>query len=360
MTSILPRMRTSRLVLLICLLALTGCGGSTGADPTGRFSAALPLVPAGAEVHLTDWAALKSAGGESEPAGGEAQVKLMLDLAERGISPVFTYDVVRYPDHEEQWGWDLADVEWEAVIVRDAGAPAFVLGMGDTFDVSELVPILEERGYQSRDVEGVPVYEHELDPQVEWLQSPTGLAAPLAVFNVAVLTEQNVIIASSEPANIEAALTQPDLTTDEALTATLEQLDDPLLAGLAPGGEDRCGRVVQVSGGGTPEIQKVAVDPFRGQQYEAIGYGYDVEGDTVSARLVLRYGDASAAESDLEVRQSAAQQPSLRTRTPNGSFTVEETVVEGQHIVAEIGPNEQGEVRLAEAYAQGDLLIAAC
>lgn len=353
-------MRRSRVVFLICLLALTACGGATGGEATGRFGAALPLVPADAEVHLTDWAALKSAAGGSEPTGGEAQVKLMLDLAERGIAPVFTYEVVRYPDHKEQWGWDLADLEWEAVIVRDAGAPAFVLGMDDAFDVSELVPLLEDRGYRSSDIEGVPVYQHEMDPQAEWLQSPSGPTAPLAVFNVAVLTDSNVIIASSEPANIEAALTQPDLTTDEALIGTLEQLGDPLLAGLAPGGEDRCSRVVQPAGGGTPEIQKVAVDPYRGRQYAAIGYGYDVDGDTVSARVVLRYGDASAAESDLEVRQSAAQQPSLRTRTPNGSFTVEETVVEGEYIIAEIGPNEQGEVRLAEAYAQGDLLIAAC
>lgn len=337
------------------MLTVTACSGGGG----GGLADAMALVPAGGEVHLTDWSALKaSREKEDDESEAEAAQKLMLDLSRSGLAPSVTYDVARFPDHKEHWGWDLTDLKWEAAFSRE-GAVAHVLGLGDSFDANELAAVLEERGYEAREVEGVSVYEHEMDPQAEWF-APSGVpTAPLTVFNIALLKDQNAIMVASEPAAIEAALTEPDAAADEDLAATLEALGEPAVAMVAAGGQEHCERVVAVPRGAPPAFE-AELDEYRGSQYAAMGYGYAVDAEEPTARIVLRYEDESTAEADVDVRRSAGQQPSMRTRRPNEAFTLEDITVDGQNIVMEVSPGAEGQLRISEAYATGDLLVAAC
>lgn len=351
----MPRPRL--LAALACVLLLNSCVGPDDALPAadGVFAEALALVPGGVEVHITDWAGLAEARGGGTPESIDDQRELVVNLSTSGAIPVLSYDVVNYVQHEQTWGWDLADLAWEAAFLGGDGAPTHVLAFGDSFDVGNLIPLLEERGYAAREVEGVTLYEHELDLNAEWLVGDGGPTAPLSVANMAVLTDDNAIIVSGESGEIEAALARPDASTDEALVRTLGHLGDPLIAGAAPGGEALCARMVNQQRL-TPEIEQ-DLAPYRGSQYEVFAYGYDVATEDIGARVVLRYGDASAAQADVPAREATAERPTVGG---DQVFTVDDITVADEHMVIALGPDEDGRLGLSQAFLQGDLLLGYC
>ena len=357
---------------MFVLVALVGCSdeGSTpeatteaGSDP---IATTLEFASSTAqEISVTDWTAIRAEldGGE---AAEEDPASLLLSLTEAGASTFVTYESEDFPDHESAWGWDLFDLAWEGYFASEGSGSAHILRFADGFDLGGVVDRFEQRGYEMEEVNGIPLYAHPDEPtsiDAEWFTTDFGLRAPLAVLNAGVLEEENILVLSTSKSGVEEAIATfsgetSSAAEDESYASLVDEVAGSIASYFAPG-ETLC----DLATGGVPSPAVMEqLEEYRGHQYEAGAAAYFLEEGDPSGVFAFHYPSGEEAEADLELRSNAASGESFETLEPYAAntFQLEEASVDGQHLLLELGPSDSGQLALASAIANGDLLFAAC
>ena len=152
-----------RIVLVVIVL----CAAHTAVAFCGALGAFLDLVPLDVQEPLilfTDWSRIGSSLGlETLTSASPLEQRLQLVLSTtRQHAAASAYGVAHFSGHADAWGWDTADLDWEASIVSRALPPIYVLKLHAGFDFAPVAARFAGRGFvQTMSHGAVPVsYTH--------------------------------------------------------------------------------------------------------------------------------------------------------------------------------------------------------
>lgn len=141
------------LVVLVPVCALS-------AAPLDRVLAVVPRDLTEVMLLFTDWSY-------------DSPVKLRLELeqhASRDLAAASAYALAHIQSHSVTWGWDTADLVWEANVVSRELPPIHILRLRNDFDFSPVAAHFIERGFQTES-HGAVVYTHALDVRADWIRT---------------------------------------------------------------------------------------------------------------------------------------------------------------------------------------------
>jgi len=357
------------LLVLFALLPLgTACNSSPPAPLSGPLAQALTMVPATAtEFGFTDWALIKAYLGASDLTGQSSveERRQFMSAYSLGPAPAANYVGSAYVQHVELWGWESADLVWEASGMV-AESPIWILRFRDDFDFASLLARFAERGFSESEYRGVTIYSHEKSYKLDWIINDS-------ILNTAVLTEDKLLILSRELDNVHDVLAayQGEITAlgeERNVQATAGQLGEVAAVIIVPSSSTNvCPSVsIGILQRLPPEIASRASEAVQGitlHRFNTLGVGYRYEQGRPLGLIVMHYTNAGDARSDLEPRRKlAAEGPSLARRTAFYSdyFTVEEATVEGTDLVLKLRPAQDKPKHLFTMLANRDMLFAAC
>lgn len=307
-----PVRMISPLVAIACLLAIPACAAeapgplspSTGAAdtpgaaiPTGGTPLEwLDLVPADVtDVWFTDWRAIRSSEGLTEPAD-HVRDDMYLALLDRHAA-VSWFAGPQRTSHLEAWGFDAANLSWELSMTTPDGSLIHVLSFDDAFGWEDLMARFDERDYAAEPHGDAVVRTVERDLFVDWQA-----ASDSAMLNVATVDATRLLFASDESESIEAVLATmegaaPAVAGVELVVETAAKLEGALSGSLVMG-EGRCAqRGISVL---PPELTD---ESFSGLgPWEVLGSGYVLEEEEPRLRVALTFADAGTARADLSPR----------------------------------------------------------
>jgi len=270
----------------------------------------------------------------------------------------------------EQWGWDTTDLLWEAT-VQGPGAPVFILRLRDDFDMDGLLARFAERDFERTAHAGALVYTHPLDLTASW-------RTELAVFNAAVLPDENVLIHSSDPSAILPVLEA------HAGTANWQNNRDilsvaaafgPARAALLASGPQVCADfgfaalLPVLLGDAKPSAEELASlqrkyfgdAPLHPYLVLGISYRYVAHLEGI---IAMHYPSREAAEADLEARRElAANGQSTAAEAPIREvlfFDPITTVDFRNNILLNVRPTGDRPQRLFNMFYRRDMPFAAC
>jgi hypothetical protein len=333
---------------------------------------ALSALPSG-DVRFTNWAFIKEYEGFQDITSASSEqewVEFVRAATGRHAAPTI-YGAKNPLGHAELWGWDFADLEWEAQVSRTFGL-GYVLKFRDDFDFTPVVARFEERGFTASVYQGVTMYTHELDVEKDWL-----LGTEFSILNTAVLADESMLFMSIGLSAVQSMLDayhnrSASLADDPVVRATVSRLGE---FGAAVVIADPCATFSPLSSKvlcegffRLPESKEKCRAQLKGrpqlQGYEVLGIGYRYDGTQPVGLIVMHFSDASRAASDLEPRRQLAVDGFYLAPDPETDnevyFTVNNADVEGNMIVMEVTPGDRRPSLLFYMEVRNDMMFASC
>ncbi len=364
--------------VVVALLSLGTCltftYGSLGAVPMAEALDSLPLDLSDAMFMFTDWGRIKVKLG-LESVTSDSPLDARIDLARRSsqdFAVATAYGLADIESHAEMWGWDLADLEWEASVISSRLPPIYLLKLRDDFDFSRVSAHFIERGFVQTESHGVLVFTHDFDPSQEWIHT-----TELSILTTAYVEEDRLMILSSSPAAIELCLSARSgeiagLDEDPFQTAAVEHLGF-VDSGIVLRGLGECLRftpdpILDLMET-LPSSERVSDLMARLQDrellvpYRAFGVGYeDIDGDRIGT-VVFEYDTPELAALDKPARLLLAEEGrSTYYDAPisESCFTVQACEVRDSAILMTVAPVANQPIRLFRMIFHLDAVFAGC
>lgn len=280
------------------------------------------------------------------------------------------YGIFKLPEHAQVWGWNTADLEWEASFWISS-LPGYVLKFQQDFSFAPIIARFEERGFNKSVYQGIPVYSHELDLGLDWLR-----AAEFSILNTAVIEETHMLVMSGDQdivlTMIDAYQDRSDSLADKSdVQAVVSRLDDPLAAFVS---SDPCSVFSSEALLARQRFDtQINLDQLQAQlnnrpqlrKYDALGIGYFMEISQPVGMIVMQFSNDQEALGDLPARLKLAQTGLIRDEEPKTYgevvFTLgQDAKVEGSQIVIPVKPVDDQPSRLFMMPQSMDMTFATC
>jgi hypothetical protein len=360
-------------VLLTILIGTAdGCGSSSGSSAGQPNSSGSSLDPALAqalrfapsvnrsasyEISFTDWARIES--------NGSFQLSASPTSAEQGafVTRLSNTGVPFGPGFEPTMLWPFRSLSWEASFLTN-GAPLDVEGFRPSFAVSHISGRLQSCGFTPSRVSNFVIYVGS-PAQVEKCAGQFGNGLP-GIDSVYALDAANrVLVMSTTVPAVRAAITGGGVSTSSGpLAAVLAPLSaDPVLE--IELGNSYCKLLTARVAGlhATPHATSAALraDPA-GAPYPALGIGYNIAQRPPRARIVIDYGDARTASTQLPVRERLLKtDTSFVISAPYSNYlSLESATTQAGNVVLSVKPASGNQLTLGEMSAHSDLAFARC
>lgn len=211
----------------------------------------------------------------------------------------------QYYDYQSIWGWNFADLAWEATAYHPESL-LYILKFNDDFAMEAITSLFVDRGFEQLEYQGVRLFSHEEDYTVDWL--PMG---EVYLLNTAIFPEERLLVFSDDLTTLKQALDahfqQATLIMNEALASVVSTFDSVNAAMISTS-------TCRVSDG-SPNLNA----------YSALGSAYVYRGESAQILYALGYEDAATATADLPSREKLAQEELLDGEFSGGS--VQETAL---------------------------------
>jgi len=342
------------------------------ASPLDQVLGFVPRQISEAMVLFTNWSHIKDQLG-LELLTSESSLDLRIELVTRisqDQAAASAYGLSHMRSHAEEWGWDTADLDWEANIISQNLPPTYILKFRDGFDFTPLIERFLERGFIQTESHVATIFSHELAVGADWART-----TELSIHETAYLAEENMLILSSF--GVEAFLTvvageRESLTEDTFARAATAQLGDPYSAILLLG-PGECLRftpnpILELIGTiptneRLAELRTMLEDKQLLVPYRALGVGYRYEETRPIGTIVFEYDAPELAEMDLYARCVLAEEGiSTYFDAPinESYFTVLESGVQDSGLILTVAPIDDQPWRLFRMIFYWDAAFAGC
>jgi hypothetical protein len=311
---------------------------------------------------FTDWARMKRAEGKESLTGAasfDEKLPFLMTLTRHHASST-GFGLNRIRSHHQSWGWDALDFDWEAQWLDEA--PVWLLRFREGIDLSKTRAVMDRFEFASRELEGATIRSRRVALAEDWATT-----TELAIANTAFLPDGRTLIASSNAAALERAL-----TTHARGAANQASLD--MAAAIGDGtavvmlqGTDACRSLHPRLTPGVPketlDDMVKTIDEARLEPYDAFVVGYDtVEGEPVGVVAMHFANDATAQDQAAKRERIAATALSIRTNKPFAEtvFTVSDRQVVEGYVFLKVAPAGGVPKRLFDSILIRDALYAAC
>lgn len=344
------------------------------ASPLEQILTIVPLKLTETMIQFSNWSKIKSQLGLEFITSASA-LEFRFELARRisqDQAAASAYGLSHIRSHAEEWGWDTADLDWEANIVSRELPPTYILKLRNGFDFSPVATHFEARGFVQTESYGAIIYTHELDVRADWTRT-----TELSILTTAYIAEENVMILSSYQSGVEILLAArageiTSLSEDLYARSAVQHLGDPFAAILLIGiGE--CFRF-------TPNpildlIEEVPMENVIAEHkaaleerellvpYQALGVGYRYEEKRPVGTIVFEYNTPELAAIDLPARRALAEEGmSSHYDAPitESYFVVLDASVKDSAAVFAVAPSNDQPSRLFRMVLYLDALFAGC
>jgi len=365
-------MRRAVVGFVLGIAAVLTFYGLCCAGPLDRVLGFVPQEISEAMVLFTNWSLIKDKLGLGSLTS-ESPLDLRIELVTRisqDQAAASAYGLSHMRSHAEEWGWDTADLDWEANISSQNLPPTYILKFRDGFDFAPLIERFQERGFIQTESHGATIFSHELDLRADWAR-----ATELSIHETAYLAEENMLILSSfgvEAFLAVAAGELKSLTEDTFARAAAAQLGDPYAAILLLG-TGECLRftlnpILDLIG---TIPTKERIDELRAMieerqllvPYRALGVGYRYEDTRPIGTIVFEYDAPELAEMDLPARCLLAEEGSstyFDAPIHESYFTVRDCDVEDSALILAVAPINDQPWRLFRMIFYWDAVFAGC
>ena len=376
------RRKTACALTISCALAaLAACGSDSGngGGGGGDGGSAADSVPAKAAPYVgsttagmffVDWSAVKEQLGASDLSSKSSDKEKLAFFGRRlrrvsDLGPLRNQHLLGMAGIV---GFDSTDLDWE-VDVEGSGPPVGVMSFPDDFDLGGVESALKKCGYKesSNDVEGGTLWSTSPVASCGGKKDPSGTRTPgPQLANVAVLSDDHVVVAGSSADAVAAAANGGDDTFESSVDDLGGTLDD-VVAGYV--GTGRLGCKLLAPGGEagarlTPQIEKALEERLGdlGPRYEVLMAGYMPKGEAYTGRIALDYEEGGQAEDALEARKTAFEgATSFTTNRPMSDLLqLTEAKVEDDAMVFSVAPRSGAPLQLNGMITRRDLLFASC
>jgi hypothetical protein len=254
-------------------------------------------------------------------------------------------------------------LRWEGVFFGE-GVPLDVAGFRPGFALSHISDRLKSCGFTSSSVSSFVIYAGTLS-QVEKCAGPFGTGLPGLYSVYAVDATGQVVVMSTSPSAVRAAITGAGLSSgSRPLADVLGPLSaDPVVT--IDLGTSYCKLLTHDLVGRhatAEETRAVLRDDPGGAPYMAFGLGYSVAKQPPAARIVMDYGDAKTASAQLSVRERLLKTDFsfLSDYRYSKYLALESAAVQGDSGVLTVKPASGNRLALSAMSEQNDLAFARC
>jgi hypothetical protein len=352
--------------LLVCVASIVPAQGSlAGSSTPSVVSRALAFMPATAtEVSFTDWALIKQYKGATALTSASpvsTKQKFLNSLTkDQAVTAQFGLDFYRLM--HGLWSFDSFDLQWEAE-GETSSTPVSVLRFNDSFNFAPVLAHFAQRKYAKTVYHGIALYSHPMALTQSWFTQ-----GPLGMLNAAYLPESHIVVFSSAPVSVKAALDaylgrSPSMVGNQAITTTAGALGVAAAAIFEP--ERGACTAFALPTGAAAGHGSAFLSPVRKQihRYDAFAIGYRDMGGHPLGIADLHFADPADAAADLSVRRKLAVTGiSLVAQTPYSEavFTLFSTSVVGSALVFQLHPVQNQPRRLFDMVIERDVLFALC
>ena len=367
-------MRRAIVAVVLGVAAVLTSYGLCCASPLDQVLGFVPQEITGAMVLFTNWSHIKDQLGLGLLTS-ESPLDFRIELARRvsqDQAATSAYGLPHMRWHAESWGWDTADLDWEANIISRNLAPTYILKFRDGFDFMPSVERFLERGFIQTESHGATIFSHGIDVRVDWTRT-----TELSIHTTAYLAEANMLILSSYQAGVEAFLAVAageleSLAEDTFTRAAAAHLGDPYAAILLLG----AGECLRFTANpildlleGLPAETVIAEIKDRLEKQEvmlpfrALGVAYEYKDRLLVGTIVFEYDTPELAVMDLPVRLALAEEGlSAHYDAPiaDSYFVVLEAEVKGSAAVLTVAPTDGQPSRLFRMIFYLDAVFAGC
>jgi hypothetical protein len=287
---------------------------------------ALAVMPADAEiVTFTDTAAAHERLGHGDLTSESSEhdvdefINASLETAPWGASSLGASFALM-----EGWGWNWADVVWEAEYhSEDSYATAYKLR--DDLDMETVRESFAENGYEGSDVDGYPAYSLDV-------QTVSGDQVVVELLNIVLMPDDHLLLAGPDAESLLAAATDDadSLADTDPAAELVDAVDAPEYLMLVVG-ESSC--VDTRRPGGVDPSALEDLQPITG--YVAAATASD--GD-LAAQVVSTYAGEDAAAADVGPRTELLENgTSLLTNQPYSELYSAEVEGDGSTVRYDLG-----------------------
>lgn len=325
-----------------------------------------------AMVLFTNWSHIKDQLGLGFLTS-DSSLDLRIELVTRisqDQAAASAYGLRHMRSHADEWGWDTADLDWEANIISRNLPPTYILKFRDGFDFTPLIERFLERGFIQTESHGATIFSHKLDVRADWART-----TELSIHETAYLAEENMLILSSfgvEAFLAVAAGELESLTEDTFARAAAAQLGDPYAAILMLG-TGECLRFTP-----NPILDLIGTIPTKERvaelramieekqllvPYRALGVGYRYEEALPIGTIVFEYDAPELAAMDLPARCALAEEGmSTYFDAPisESYFTILDCGVQDSALTLIVAPINDQPWRLFRMIFYRDAVFAGC
>jgi len=360
-----------------CVLVIGLAVAHAAVGLAGPLGDALEMIPGGLTdtvVFFTDWAGIKREL-DLEWVTSDSAEAFRLEIGLRTMedhAAASGFALERLRDHAEDWGWDTADLAWEANVISRELPPAYVLKLRDGFDFAPVAARFVERGFVQTASYGAWIFTHDIDTSADWIRT-----TELSIHATAHLEEEQLLVLASYPGAVEAFLATragqiPSMRGAPGVIACAQALADPLAAMLQSGIGTCLGYTsnpVQDLLGTAPD--DAAIEALRNRledgsallPYQALAVGYRTVEDEPLGTIAFGYVSAEAAAADLEPRRMIAEHGMSSTYdlpTSETFFTVLDAYAEDRVLILSVDPAHGQPRRLFQMLLYRDAPFAGC
>jgi len=359
-------------IIAVGTALLSSLGWACGASPLTTVLEFIPLEVEGAMVLFTNWANIKNYMGLgllTSESPLDQRIELLSSISQDQAA-ASAYGLSYARSHAEEWGWDTADLDWEANIVSRNLPPTYILKFRDGFDFTPVLERFVERGFTQTESYSAQLFSHELDVRVAWIRT-----TELSILTTAYLASENMLILSSFGVDAylaTAAGELPSLAEDIFAMAALGHFTDPYSAILVFG----LGECIRFTSnplidllGTSPTSEKIAElrEMVAERQllvpYRAFGIGYWYMADHPTGAIAFEYDTPELAETELPARCTLAKEGmSAQQEAPieESYFTVLDCSVQGSAVIISVSPLNDQPWRLLRPILYRDAVFAGC
>jgi hypothetical protein len=352
--------------LFVCVASIVPAQGSlAGSSTPNVISQALAFMPATAtEASFTDWALIKqykSATMLTSASPVSAKQKFLNSLVKDQANTA-GFGLEFYRLMHGLWAFDSFDLQWE-VQGETSSTPVSVLRFNDSFKFAPVLAHFAQRGYAKTTYHGIALYSHPMALTQSWFTQ-----GPLDVLNAAYLPESHILVFSSAPVSVKAALDaylgrSPSMVRDEAITTTAGALGVAAAAIFEP--ERGACSPLAVNDSAATRNEPGNLSTLRKQihHYDAFAIGYRDEGGRPLGIAGLHFADPADAAADRQIRRGLAiTGTSVRVGLPYSKsvFSLIGTSITGGDLVFHLRPFQNQPRRLFDMVIERDVLFALC
>lgn len=325
-------------------------------------------------LYFTNWSLIKSYLGLENISSQSPMEKRweLINSINKDQAAAAGYALSRFAKHAERWGWDTADLRWEAKIEDAKINPTYILKFNQEFDIGEVIAHFEERGFEYKEYLGSDIYFHKEMFKTEWVGT-----TELAIQCTAVMPEEKIFILSTHPESVRLIIDivegkYSSLEEDGAVSAVVDHLDNSASVVLLPG-TGACGHftvnpILSSLGGELTEedfkqMEAMLESRSKLNIYDVLGVGYRYQDGQPEGFIIFHYPESSWAKEDLPLRKEMAENGiSTRSKQPYSEsvFKLANAYVREKNLIFSVIPVNNQPRRLFNQILMADMMLATC